>query len=1174
MIMEPISEEELKLLNQIQDENSRIGQELLRQAVGEIWGAANPRIIKGYTDHGLPHSQRLAGYAGKLLAENNDRPLSPKEMYLLLAGIYLHDIGMQCDVTMFPEIKKQAEQLGAVFEVSFTAPDADNYSIEEQKEIRKNHQYLSAAWIEYAQVSGKSALGPAAKKIPKGLVGDLMEVCKYHSHLPIYDCPIQFKHDRTERLQLVAALLRFADELDIDANRVSIETVKNFTLDPRHSIYWWMHHCTNVNLDQNLVHLKIILHPDDAKDHGDVIHTAVITEFEHKNRPVVDILVKHRIPIVFSRDSGVEEDKFYELLPPEIVAELHKMQETYDPRHPVFFVPFKAKGDQLIGRHEALGAVHRELSQGRRTAIGQAVAFQGLGGLGKTQLAVEYAYRYREHYPNGVIWLNADQDLDAQLIELAEKARWIAPESEHHYKLEVAAKRLRTFSDCLIIFDNLESREAIAPYLPEPQTDPSLPEPRVDPHILITSRTEQPGFTPLPLALLDDDLSLKMLVQEANRQPDTDEERQAAQDIASALGGLPLALELAGAYLRHRPVGWQEYRDLLQQNLQAALPARFLDSLTKHETELYSTLKLNETIFQDEPLLKDILDLLAWSGPAPMGWDFMGALLHIQDTTQLTHALLLGEALHLLKKTPQTASYALHRLVRAVGREIAPLAGRQDWVAGICQRLGDWFQARRDDFADLPQFEAEIDHLRAWQENALDYAPLYAPRLIWLQAYPHYHRGRYREAQEQVTKALKLYEAREHPDLALKAHLLNDLGYTYGHLGDYGRHLKYCQKALEIRLEVLGGNHPDTAQSLNNVGAAYGEIGDYNHQLEYFQKALAIRLEVLGEHHPETAQSLNNVGAAYWNLSDYGRQLEYFQKALDIYQKLLGERHPNTANSFNNIGTAYGELGDYGRQLEYYQKALSIRQEVLGERHPDTASSFSNLGAAYGNLGDYGRQLEYSPKALAIRQEVLGERHPGTADSLNNVGAAYGELSDYGRELEYYQKALAIRQEVLGERHPDTASSLNNVGSAFGNLGDHRRQLEYFQKALAIFQEVLGERHPVTATSLNNVGAAYGKLGEGKIGREYMAKALQLRRESLGDLHPATIKSADHLASMLFKSGRQHPALALLNEFLAKISHDHPLYQTLTQSKNQILAQTPGFRKPPKQGKKKKKKKH
>ena len=125
--------------------------------------------------------------------------------------------------------------------------------------------------------------------------------------------------------------------------------------------------------------------------------------------------------------------------------------------------------------------------RGHRTAIGQAAAFQGLGGLGKTQLAVEYAYRYRNEYPQGVIWLNADQDLDAQLIKVSDEARWIAPESEHKDKLAVAQQRLRTSSNCLIIFDNLEDPNTIADYLPEPQ---------VAPHILVTSRTEQPGFPP------------------------------------------------------------------------------------------------------------------------------------------------------------------------------------------------------------------------------------------------------------------------------------------------------------------------------------------------------------------------------------------------------------------------------------------------------------------------------------------------------------------------------------------------------------------------------------------------------------------------------------------------------------------------------------------------------
>ena len=138
-------------------------------------------------------------------------------MYLLLAGIYLHDIGMQCDAVKFPEIKERAEQLGAQFETEFTAQTASKYSIKEQKAIRKNHQYLTAAWIDHANRTGANVLGPAAKNIPKDLVDDLMDVCKHHAKLPITDCPHTFKFDPTGRKQLVASLLRFSDELGADA---------------------------------------------------------------------------------------------------------------------------------------------------------------------------------------------------------------------------------------------------------------------------------------------------------------------------------------------------------------------------------------------------------------------------------------------------------------------------------------------------------------------------------------------------------------------------------------------------------------------------------------------------------------------------------------------------------------------------------------------------------------------------------------------------------------------------------------------------------------------------------------------------------------------------------------------------------------------------------------------
>ena len=279
------------------------------------------------------------------------------------------------------------------------------------------------------------------------------------------------------------------------------------------------------------------------------------------------------------------------------VHRLHRKAQIMTLGNMSFYVPYRQKGDQVIGRAEALNAVRDQLTKGHRTSIGQTAAFQGLGGLGKTQLAVEYAYQYKDEYPNGVVWINADQDIDAQLTELAEKACWIAPESEHKFKLEIAKQRVKSYSDCLIIFDNLVHSEDIKDYLPEPTARP---------HILITSRFEQPGFTPVPLDLLDEDLSLKLLIQEAGREPEEPSEIDAARNIAKKLGGLPLALELAGAYLRHRTnIGWSQYYELLDKNIKAALPEKFLGgSFTQHEADLYSTLKINEEVFKEEPLLE------------------------------------------------------------------------------------------------------------------------------------------------------------------------------------------------------------------------------------------------------------------------------------------------------------------------------------------------------------------------------------------------------------------------------------------------------------------------------------------------------------------------------------------------------------------------------------------
>lgn len=727
-------------------------------------------------------------------------------------------------------------------------------------------------------------------------------------------------------------------------------------------------------------------------------------------------------------------------IPADLTSLVSAPIASYSPDNRPFFVPFRAKGDQVIGREAALQEVRSRLTGGKPTSIGQAAAFRGLGGLGKTQLAVEYAWKYEAEYPNGVIWLTADQDIAAQLTRLAVEAKWVAPESEHRTKLEVAEHRLRTYSGCLIIFDNLEDPASIEPYLPLPGANP---------HLLATSRNEQPLFTPITLDLLTETESLALLVQEADRPIQGAEEEEAATAVARELDGLPLALEMAGAYLLHRGLGWRQYKELLDRNPRAALRQSLLASFTRHEADIYATLKVQEGVFKEEPYLENILDVLTWSGAAPMGVPLLSALLKVNET-DLLGALSLGEKLRLLEKQVAEARFGIHRLVRKVRQDELPLAQRRDWVETISQNLGDWFAANRRDFSDLSKFESEIDHLRAWQENSQEQSSPHASRLTWLQAYPPFHRGHFADSEVWIRRAFALFEEQQTKNKELEAWLWNDLATLQGKLGRYQEDIEYSQRSLDIRMEVFGDRHPDTAFSFSNIGLAYGHLGNAKAQLDYQLRGLELRSQVLGLHHPETIISFQNVCTAYKDTGEINKALDYGEKALEGFVNLFGGQSREVARLLGTIGTCYFSLGDHEKALSYFQSDLAITLTVLGDQHPDVATSLRSVGRGYIKLGDREKALEYLQQALGICLKSLGEQHPSTAATLREIGVVYEENGKAQIAYEYYKKALEIlkgtgEQRLLTiEFSIDTARALSYLGrsqEAFSIVAPYLRDL-------------------------------------------------------------------------------------------------------------------------------------
>ena len=313
------------------------------------------------------------------------------------------------------------------------------------------------------------------------------------------------------------------------------------------------------------------------------------------------------------------------------------------------------------------------------------------------------------------------------------------------------------------------------------------------------------------------------------------------------------------------------------------------------------------------------------------------------------------------------------------------------------------------------------------------------------------------------------------------ADILYDLAY-------YSESLCYYMKVLAIQEKVLPENHPDIATSYDNVGYAYGELGEHKKELEYKLKALAIREKVLPENHPDIAISYNSLGYACNELRDHKKSLDYFSKALEIREKVLPENHPDIAVSYNNVGSAYIKLGDRKKALEYLLKALAIEEKVLPENHPDIATSYNNIGYAYGELGDRKKALEYLLKALAIREKVLPENHPAIAASYNNIGCAYGKLGDHKKALDYGLKAL----EKKSNNNIGLIEALINVGCAYANLGDYTQSISYCLKALKISENVLPKGNSYIVNLYKAISNIYYLSGDVSSGFKYELKFLSL----------------------------------------------------------------------------------
>ncbi|MEH2005698.1 tetratricopeptide repeat protein [Nostoc sp.] len=682
------------------------------------------------------------------------------------------------------------------------------------------------------------------------------------------------------------------------------------------------------------------------------------------------------------------------------------VKEIYENIPPA--VPF----EKFVGREAELQNLHQQLQTSRQVAI---AAVADMGGVGKTELATQYAKQHLENYQGGVCWLSAQGiDVGIQILRFAQlKFKLIAPDD---WEL---ADRLRYCwqnwqqGEVLLVFDDVTNyKTQVQPYLP-----PESPRFKV----LLTTRLGFDRTLPqLSLGVLKPLAAMKLLKLLVDRER-LKSEPWVARKICKFLGYLPLALELVGRYLDTMP-------DLSLEKL--------LKRLEKKRLE-------HEAIAKANPLMRYQYGVaeafaLSWEqldeNAQGVGcWLSLYALADIplyveaieDDDEQELWEKAIAELrkLHLIQWQSK-GIYQLHPLIRQFFQmKLDELSNADEVKTAFAAQMVEVAQTisqqpNREDILNLTLAIPHIAEVATYLSQYLSDEDLIRPftGLGWF----YQGQGLYQQAEPWLQQCVKIAENRlglEHFDIATS---LNNLAELYRYTGRYTEAEPLYLQALELSKYLLGDNHPIVATSLNNLAELYRYTGRYTEAEPLYLQALELRQRLLGDNHLDVANSLSNLALLYKSTGRYSEAELFFQQALELKKHLLGDNHLDIAINLNNLAGLYCFTGRYNEAEPLFQQALELRKRLLGDDHPDVANSLNNLAVLYCSTGCHSKAELLHLQALELWKRLLGDNHPDVATSLNNLAGLYCSTGRFSEGKPLFEQALAICERTLGVGHPDT----------------------------------------------------------------------------------------------------------------------------------------------------------
>jgi tetratricopeptide (TPR) repeat protein/transcriptional regulator with XRE-family HTH domain len=769
-----------------------------------------------------------------------------------------------------------------------------------------------------------------------------------------------------------------------------------------------------------------------------------------------------------------------------------------------WFVPYP-RNPLFTGREETLQRFYNLLHVQKGSTVPQILAICGLGGIGKTQTVLEYAYRFQREY-QGVFWARGEtsETLITDFVALAERLQ--IPDRDHQERkrvVEALKNWLVATPNWLLILDNVEDLTMITEFLPS----------RGSGHVVLTTRKQATGVLAQRVELFkmsqeEGALLLlrraKLLETGAVLEEAADEDRISAQELSQLLDGLPLALDQAGAYVEETGCALADYLHYYQSSRATMLSLRGQGGID-HQQSVSATLSLSyEKIEQTHSGAANLLKLCAFLAPdaipeelfsdAPFLPGFVNET-PISASLELERAIAALRTYSFVRRNTATRTLTIHRLVQAVLRDRLNEQDQRNWaeraVALISRVLPEaWEQSAWPIYQRyLPHVEVCAAWIKQWQMTSRN-----AARLLDFTGGYLKERWQYAQAEAYLSQALAMYRqvmGEEQPEIA-KA--LQRLGELYFHKGAYAQAKAVNQEALAIyRKGKLENDQIEAATCLNNQAMFLHALGDYAQAEPFYQEALSMREQLLGSEHPQVAESLNNLGFFYYAQGKYQQAEPLYQRALAIYEKTQSPESHYIARGLNNLAKLYVSSGEYARAEPLYLRAQEIYARAQGAEHPMVAFVLYNLGDLYHQQKRVEEAELLYLEALAIREKALPPDHPDLATVLNSLGLFYFEQERYAQALPLCERALAIREKMLGSDHPRTAQSLHGLAQVYARQGQYEQAEALYRRALDVREKALGATHPDVAATLESLADVLAARQQEAAAKALKDRAAQIR---------------------------------------------------------------------------------